>query len=248
MIYNLAVNYKMKKEIYFNYNIKELVKPFIFYGNVIETSATLQLIGQLSFNAKIALDLEKDEELMEFLNQSYEDNIIESLCKKIKWNINMAINKQEDLSKKNISKGKHIMISHKQTSKVVCDKVKKDLENLGYKVSIDTNDDDISDTRLEDMVKAVEEAFCVLICVTEKYRKSFNRQLEARYASRLNKPIIPLIMQDGYENVSGWLGFLIGDNIKIDFIRQSYERSFRKLEKQIEEALSAPVDMDDIVF
>ncbi len=51
---------------------------------------------------------------------------------------------------------------------------------------------------------AVENSYCVLMCVTEKYRSSINCQAEAQYAFRIKKPIIPLIMQQGYENVKGW--------------------------------------------
>ena len=47
------------------------------------------------------------------------------------------------------------------------------------------------------------DAYCVLICVTEKYRQSLNCQAEAQYAFKLNKHIIPLIMEKGYENCKG---------------------------------------------
>jgi hypothetical protein len=58
------------------------------------------------------------------------------------------------------------------------------------------------------MAKAVEGAQVVLMCVTEKYRQSVNCQAEAQYAFRMNKKIIPLIMQSGYASVDGWLGKL----------------------------------------
>ncbi len=79
------------------------------------------------------------------------------------------------------------------------------------------------------MAKAVEKSKCVLMCVTEKYRQSLNCQVnlnlfipillnyikmsiqaEAQYSFRRNKNIIPVIMQKGYHNVDGWLGFIIG--------------------------------------
>lgn len=47
------------------------------------------------------------------------------------------------------------------------------------------------------------DAYCVLICVTEKYRQSLNCQAEAQYAFKLNKHIIPLVMEKGYENCKG---------------------------------------------
>ena len=66
---------------------------------------------------------------------------------------------------------------------------------------------------LDSMANAVENSCCVLMCVTEKYRQSINCQAEAQYAFKLTKPIIPCIMQKGCENVTGWLGIIIGDKV-----------------------------------
>lgn len=69
------------------------------------------------------------------------------------------------------------------------------------------------------MAKAVENSFCVLICVTEFYRQSLYCQAEAEYAFKLNKPIIPLILESGKENVSGWLGILMASKRYINFAK-----------------------------
>jgi arsenate reductase-like glutaredoxin family protein len=83
------------------------------------------------------------------------------------------------------------------------------------------------------MAEAVENSFCVLICITEKYRQSINCQAEAQYAFKLNKPIIPLIMQKGYENVTGWLGIIMGDKIFINFTKYEFEECLRRLSNEI---------------
>lgn len=59
------------------------------------------------------------------------------------------------------------------------------------------------------MARAVEEASCVLMCVTEKYRQSTNCQAEAQYAFKLKKPIIPLILENGFQRSKGWLGIYL---------------------------------------
>ena len=46
--------------------------------------------------------------------------------------------------------------------------------------------------------------------------------------------IIPLIMQTGYQNVSGWLGIIIGDKIFVDFTKYSMDESTTRLIKQIQ--------------
>ena len=40
-------------------------------------------------------------------------------------------------------------------------------------------------------------------------------------------------MQKGYHNVNGWLGFIIGDKIFIDFSKYSFEESVKRLKNQI---------------
>ncbi len=59
------------------------------------------------------------------------------------------------------------------------------------------------------MAEAVENSSVFLMCVSEKYYLSPNCRLEAEYAIRLQKPIIPLIMQEDYMPL-GWLGIIIG--------------------------------------
>jgi hypothetical protein len=88
---------------------------------------------------------------------------------------------------------------------------------------------------MDTMAKSIEEAFCVLICVCEKYKLSENCQLEAKYASKLKKPMIPLIFQNGYQTCDGWLGFLISDKIFIDFRskRYTFKDCITKLGKEI---------------
>jgi hypothetical protein len=81
---------------------------------------------------------------------------------------------------------------------------------------------------------AVENSYCVLICVTEKYRSSINCQAEAQYAFRLNKPIVPLIMQTGYENVKGWLGIIMGDKIFINFMKYDFDECLKRLKNELD--------------
>lgn len=88
---------------------------------------------------------------------------------------------------------------------------------------------------IEAMAQSIESSFCVLICVCEKYRISENCQLEAKYANKLRKPIIPLIMQEGFDKVDGWLGFILSDKIFINFVskRYTFEDCIQNLNKEI---------------
>jgi hypothetical protein len=88
--------------------------------------------------------------------------------------------------------------------KAICMQIKSDIEALGHKVWIDVND--IHGSSLNSMADGIEHSYAVIICITEKYRQSINCQAEAQFAFKINKPIVPLILQSGYENVKGWLG------------------------------------------
>jgi hypothetical protein len=72
---------------------------------------------------------------------------------------------------------------------------------LKTKVWIDV--EEISGSSLESMARAIEQSFCILMCMTEKYKQSANCRAEAEYAFNLNKPIIPLVMQKDYKP-DGW--------------------------------------------
>lgn len=80
-------------------------------------------------------------------------------------------------------------------------------KSRGHQVWIEV--DQIYGSSLSSMAEAIENASVVLMCVSEKYYLSPSCRLEAEYAVKLQKPIIPLIMQQDFTPV-GWLGAIIG--------------------------------------
>jgi hypothetical protein len=60
-----------------------------------------------------------------------------------------------------------------------------------------------------------------------------NCQAEAQYAFRMNKKIIPLIMQPGYETVQGWLGIILGDKIYVNFEEFDFDVCIQKILHEI---------------
>jgi hypothetical protein len=123
------------------------------------------------------------------------------------------------------------MISYNSASRPLCLQIKSQLEQAGYKVWIDVND--IHGSSLDSMARAVEDARTVLICITEKYRQSLNCQAEAQYAFKMNKHIVPLIMEKGYENVKGWLGIIMSDKIFVNFTKYDFDECIRRLKNEI---------------
>jgi len=125
----------------------------------------------------------------------------------------------------------HVMISYNSQSRPICLDIKRDLESRGLKVWIDV--ESIQGSSLESMARAVEEAFVVLVCMSERYKQSSNCRAEAEYAFQLGKPVVPLIMQKGYRP-DGWLGMILGSKIFVDFFKYERDECLQRLRKELE--------------
>jgi hypothetical protein len=249
-LYRLAINQKKRDDIYFTHATKQHLHLFLVKGNMYEKKLVSRLLAQLSFNKEIAMDLSNDQRYMSLIKQiannkpSSDKHAFEldtfTNCSQIVWNINEATKpemnedkptNQESTETDSESHG-HIMISYNTGSREMCLKVKNELEASGYKVWMDVSD--IHGSSLDSMAKAVEDSCVVLMCVTEKYRQSVNCQSEAQYAFKMGRPIIPCIMQKGYENTTGWLGIIMGDKIFVHFMKYEFPECMRRLKGEID--------------
>ena len=95
----------------------------------------------------------------------------------------------------------HVMISYQWDDQKFCIKMKDYLIEKGYDVWMDV--DEMHGSILEAMASAVEASYCVIICMSEKYKESKNCKLEAEYVVNSNKKFVPLLMEDGYRP-DGW--------------------------------------------
>jgi hypothetical protein len=133
------------------------------------------------------------------------------------------------------------MISYNSGSRDLCLRIRDALKEKGYRVWIDV--EQIYGSSLASMAEAVENASVFLMCVSEKYYLSPNCRLEAEYAVRLQKPIIPLIMQPEYSPL-GWLGIIIGGKIYYKFAASARERLFEQTFAQMVKEINRYVDTD----
>ena len=229
-LYRLSINDTMRQHIYFENNLKDSLKSVLYNANEVELNFALRLAAQLTFNKKIAQEFKSDLDLNNFIEQKLSsensDQGVKEICSNMKWNM------QVERTIGNAATSNHIMISYNSMSRSICLNIKSKLEALGHKVWIDVND--IRGSSLDSMAKAVENSWCVIICITEKYRQSINCQSEAQYAFKLNKKIVPLIMESGYENVKGWLGLIIGDKIFVNFTKYEFEECIRRLKHELD--------------
>lgn len=236
-LYGFAINDKFREKIYFHNDLADSVKFLVKDGNEVEKFYAIKIFSQLSFNENIKKDLLNDKEFLELVKEinsaeSFEYKKLKLISSDFIW----VLYKIDPESTKTDQKDGHIMISYNTGSREACLNIKNELEQIGYKIWIDV--DEIHGSSLDSMANAIENSAIVLMCVSEKYRQSINCQAEAQYAFRLNKVIIPLIMQPEYHKVSGWLGIIIGDKIFVDFTKYSFEQSMKRLKNQINLLLS----------
>ncbi len=100
------------------------------------------------------------------------------------------------------SNEQHIMISYQWDSQDMCICIKNELEKrLNRKVWIDL--ENMRGHTMQAMANAIEQASCVLICMTSKYSQSKNCKYEADYVVQQNKPYVPLLMEKDYKP-KGW--------------------------------------------
>jgi hypothetical protein len=207
-LYSMSVNDKIKNEIFDA--VKDDVKVILINGTDFERVFTLKLLCQLCFDEKICKKVKEDKQIYDFIQRTAElrDLKIKNLkylAKTIQWSIDKP-KKQEtpkDSKTKIDEKKKHIMISYNRDSREICSKIKEKLVESGFSVWIDV--EQIQGSSLESMARAIENSFCVLICLTEKYKQSTYCRAEAEYTFVKSVPFIPLMLQDGF-TADGWLG------------------------------------------
>ncbi|RNA35767.1 hypothetical protein BpHYR1_004506 [Brachionus plicatilis] len=210
-------------------SITESLLNLIYDGNDVEKQHAVQLLIQFCFDKEILFEIKKENELICFIQNLLSSKTIEYIqlekaCSSFLW-----ILQQED--KLTTSNGTHVMISYNSATRELCLKIRDFLKSKNFDVWIDI--EDINGSSCDSMAKAIEDSQLVLICITEKYRKSYACEGEAKYAYKLKKNIIPCIMEKGYHSVGGWLGFIISDKIFIDFTKYELDECLQRLLNQI---------------
>jgi len=176
-------------------------EAIVCYNKVIELK---QSNSDVYYNKANALkNLNKFQDAIECYNTAFLPLIIQKGYDPNEWiNLMMTENKQQPPEQQKPLDQQHIMISYNKESRDMCMKFKKSLElKLNRKFWIDV--EDMHGDTMTAMANAVEQASCVIICMTEKYYQSVNTKFEADYVVSLKKPFIPLIMQEGYKP-TGW--------------------------------------------
>lgn len=237
VLYYFAISDEIKWEIYYNCRIRDTLETLIFRGNFTEKEFALKLLWQLCFDKKIAIDVGENTSLVNEISQlgamsNKENGYLIKNAKGIMFLLRDKSDRSGDEPQPAVASlaKKHLMISYNSKSRDVCLKIKQFVESLGYKVWIDV--ESIYGSSLESMANAIEQSFCVLLCVTEKYKESNNCRLEAEYVIAKKIPYIPLFLQANYKP-DGWLGLVIGSRIYIDVNKLGLDTACAELKRCI---------------
>jgi hypothetical protein len=104
----------------------------------------------------------------------------------------------------------HVMASYNWDHQDVILRVVGSLQSRGYLVWVDT--EQMKGATVDTMALAVEGSAVVLVGVSRAYKESSNCRMEAQYALQKKKPLVPLMLVEGYE-ADGWLGLLLGTSM-----------------------------------
>ncbi|CAF3324917.1 unnamed protein product [Rotaria socialis] len=131
-----------------------------------------------------------------------------------------------------------IMISYCHADKELICKIHKFLLAEGFLVWIDLNN--MFGPAMSAMADAVENSEFVLVCMSDSYKQSTYCQAEAEYAFSCKRRLVPLKVRPRYR-ADGWLGFMIGSRIYIDFGALDFETACKKLIAEIARQSQRPL-------
>ncbi|CAF1049409.1 unnamed protein product [Didymodactylos carnosus] len=129
-----------------------------------------------------------------------------------------------------------IMLSYSHQDKELCYKIHKYLIDKQLRVWLDR--DHMYGSTIQAMANAIEKSKCVLLCMSELYKTSPSCQSEAEFAHKTRRPIIPIIMREKYRP-DGWLSFIAGSRIYIDYPKLGFQPACDKLIEDIHKQKSS---------
>ncbi|XP_022095328.1 uncharacterized protein LOC110981764 [Acanthaster planci] len=255
---NMAVNDSNKLKLVKN-GVMPMLITMLTTDSVAEKRAAAKAVWKLAFHEDNKREFKTNSTLISVLKElqsSETDRKILKACSTVLWMLDEADGDDMDkadggavksqasstgkndgelevqsIDGNNLDNTPHVMISYQWGVQMQMMKIKELLRESGYSVWMDV--DNMEGSTLESMAAAIERSAVVLICFTEKYKQSASCRTEAEYTYKLQKPIIPLRLQEDYDP-DGWLGIMIGAKLYVDMSRaNSLGEDFTKLKQQL---------------
>jgi hypothetical protein len=190
------------------------------------------IIWALSFNQAIQQQLRSSTSFMSKLShlaKEIDDEQMRKIIHGILWNLDTN-HEDHSTSETNAGKTFDIMISYSHKDNALCKQLYGELTKAGYRIWIDF--DQMHGNVMDAMAQAIELSHTVIICMSEEYRKSNYCRAEAHYAFQRQRKIVPVLLQKHYRP-DGWLLFLIGQLLYVDFIKYEFGRAMEMLFKEL---------------
>jgi hypothetical protein len=239
-VYKFSMHPRAREAIYDE--SYETLKKLVDYGYQREHLYSLKILTQLVFNRNIAMKISEDKEFCRILKKLMhhgETHECKHLSEIILWSLKRKYFGEQKSPKNSV----YISFSFTQ-SKDIAQKIANGLEasNRGIKVKnveFTRNDNVAREFDREKVQKLISKSDSILVCLSERYRLSPRCQAEALLALEANKHIIPLVVQEGFDNDeimnSGWLGTLTLNRDYINFYDlKHFEKSLESLIAQLE--------------
>ncbi|CAF1223664.1 unnamed protein product [Adineta ricciae] len=190
------------------------------------------IIWTFSFNEDIQEKLRSNCLFMSklsYLAKETGDEQMRKIVHGILWNLGTNHNNRL-LPNNNEDKTFDIMISYSHKEKALCHQLYQELTRTNYRVWIDF--DQMHGNVMDAMAQAIEQSRVVILCISEQYRKSNYCRAEAHYAFQCQRKIIPILVQKHYKP-DGWLLFLIGQLLYVDFTKHEFDQAMNMLLKEL---------------
>ncbi len=202
-----------------------------------EYSIVFDIIWALSFNQDIQQQLRSNTTFMTKLAhipKQCDNGQMRKITHGILWNLES--DHQDRIAEEEIDNEKifDIMISYSHKDEIICRQIYDELIKAGYRVWIDF--DQIHGNVMDAMAQAIEQSNTILICMSEEYRRSNYCRAEAHYAFQRQLKIVPILLQEHYQP-DGWLLFLVGQLLYVDFTKYEFSQAMEMLIKE----LKAPI-------
>ncbi len=211
----------------------DLNKISLFIEMTDQYPVAFKIIWALSFNQDIQQQLHSSRSFMSklmLLKEECNNDKIRKIVFGILWNLELN---RTDRTISDITMF-DIMISYSHKDEIICKQIYEELTKGGYRVWIDY--DQIHGNVMDAMAQAIDRSHTIIICMSEQYRRSNYCRAEAHYAFQRQLKIVPILLQEHYQP-DGWLLFLIGQLLYVDFTKHEFPLSMELLLQE----LKAPV-------
>ncbi|CAF4968204.1 unnamed protein product [Rotaria sp. Silwood1] len=205
------------------------------------------IIWAFSFNQDIQQQLRSNSAFMSKLTHLAKECDNQQICKMIHgilWNLDINHGNHSALDIKD-EKKIDIMISYSHKDKILYKQIYDELIKYGYRVWIDF--DQMHGNVMDAMARAIERSHIIIICMSEQYRKSNYCRAEAQYAFQQQRKIVPVILQKHYKP-DGWLLFLMGQLLYVDFTKYVFPQAIKMLFKEFNATNIVDSNVGDVQF